>query len=334
MALTVVNSSSQDGLGTDYTTGTTGGVVYQPTVTAQNLQTTADPYTSQFPSGGGGYVAPPDPYAAWGGRAAYDAKVNNYDAQKQGILGSAADQTGIYAGQYNRGILDFLDNQRLGQQGIDTKASRNELAKMQGVQGVLGSVGRGIKSSGVMLANRNAGDSSAAQALANAYGDQGRRQLSGIGNQYEMGNQDIQSAQNAFAIQQASGVRNLQGSKDDFVNKLALDTRNSLAALDAQIAGESLPNRIAIEQEKEAVRTRAIQALQQYDAQLQSGVQGIQATGADQRRAKAAELMNAGTNLGADAFNYSTEVPTQFQGTGPFSSELPLFSLARGKRLG
>lgn len=285
-------------------------------------------------SGRGGYVAPPDPYAAWGGRAAYDAKVNNYESQHQGILGSANSQVDIYGNQYQRGILDFVDNQRLAQGAIDTKASRNELAKMQGVQGVLGSVGRGIKSSGVMLANRNAGDSSAAQALANAYGDQGRRQLSGIGNQYEMGNQDIQAAQDAYAIQQASGLRQIQGSKDDFVNKLALDTRNSLADLDARIAGESLPNRIAYEQEKEAVKAQALQKLQAYDAQLQSGVQGIRATDADQRRARAAELMNAGTNLGSDAFNYTTETPTQFQGTGPFSSELPLFSLARGKRIG
>lgn len=341
MALSVVNANGSS-LGNDYNaTGGAPGVNYQPTVSGQNLQTTADPNTSYFGSGGSGgavggtsYSAPVDPYAAWGGQAAYNNLVNTFDAQKQGVLNSATDQTGIFGGQYQRGILDFLDNQRLGQQGIDTKASRNELAKMQGVQGVVGSVGRGIKSSGVMLANRNAGDSSAGQALANAYGQQGRQQLSNIGNQYEMGNQDIKSAQDAFAVQQASGVRGLQGGKDDFVNKLALDTRNSLASLDAQIAGASLPNRIAIDQEKEAVKARALQQLQGYDAQLQSGVAGIQATNQDQRRAKASELLSAGTSLGADAFQYTDQVPSSLQGTGPFSSELPLFSLPRGKRLG
>lgn len=287
-------------------------------------------YTAPSPSST--YVAPPDPYAAWGGQAAYNNLVNNYDAQKQGIFTSANDQTGAYGSQYGRGITTFLENQALGQKGIDTKATRNELAKMQGVQGVRSMVGRGIKSSGVMLAGRNAGDSSAAGALANAYGDQGRRQLSGIGNQYELGNQDVQAAQEAFGIQQQQGVRQLQGEKEDFVNRLANDTRSQLAALDAQIADASLPNRIAIDQEKENVRARAIQALQQYDAQLMSGVGNIRAADADQRRAKAAEMMSAGTSLGEDAFNYSTQAPMQFQGTGPFASELPLFSLPRGRR--
>lgn len=271
-----------------------------------------------------------DPYAAYGGTAAYNSLVNDYNNQHQGILNSVNETGDAYGSQYQRGIQTFLENARLGQKAIDTTAAKNELAKQQGVQGVLGMVGRGIRSAGVMLAGKNAGNSSAAGALANAYGDQGRRQLGSIGNQYEMGNQDIANQQEAFDIQSQQGARELQGKKDDFINSTVLDARNQLAALDAQIAGKSLPQRIAIEQEKEQIKQTLLQKLQGFDTQLTQGRAGIQAQGIDQRRERAAEMGRAGQSLGADAFNYTTEVPGQFQGTGPFPSELPLFTL--GKR--
>lgn len=271
-----------------------------------------------------------DPYAAWGGQSAYNALVNDFNAQKGNIRNSANEAGDAYGSQYGRGITTFLENARLGQNSLDLKGAKNELAKTQGVQGVLGMVGRGIKSAGVMLAGKNAGNSSAAGALANAYGDQGRRQLGSIGNQYEMGNQEIATDQNAFDVQQNQGVRELQGKKDDFINSTVLDARNQLAALDAKIAGASLPQRIAIDQEKESIKQTLLQKLQGFDSQLTQGRAGIQASSVDQRRQAASDMARAGQSLGADAFQYSTETPGQFQGTGPFSSELPLFTL--GKR--
>lgn len=98
------------------------------------------------------------------------------------------------------------------------------------------------------------------------------------------------------------------------------------------MANASLPGRIAIDQEREKVRQQVVGQLQGLDAQLNSGVAGIQAQSEDQRMEKASQLGRAGTDLGADAFQYSTEIPLEQQNTGPFASELPLFSLNRGKR--
>jgi hypothetical protein len=268
-------------------------------------------------------------YAPWGGQVNYDNLINQFNTQKSGIQSSALDAGAATAGQYGRSILDFLDSNRLGQGQIDRQAANNELAKMQGTQGVLGMVGRGIRSSGVQLGNRNAGSSSAAGALANAYGELGRGELSKVGNQYEQGNQAVADAQNQFQVQQASGIRNLQGSKEENVNKIVNEARNAFASLDAQMAQASLPERIAIEQEKESIRQQILGKLQVFDQQLTSGVAGIAPTSVDQRRTSAAELARAGTDLGSDAFQYSTDVPAQFQGTGPFSSELPLFTMPR-----
>lgn len=278
--------------------------------------------------GGGGY----DPYALWGGQAAYNSLVDTFNKQKGNIYGTARDAAANTGIGLRGSILDFLDSMRTGQQAIDSKASRNELAKMQGVQGVNAMVGRGIKSGGVQLANRNAGDSSAAQALATAYGDIGRQQLGDVGNQYEMGNEDIKLQQQTLDTQRASGARKIGDSKAQAINNIVAEARDKFAALDADAAGKSLPQRIAIDQEKEAVRREVLGMLQQYDQQLQSGLEGIKATDADTRRAEAQRLRAAGTSLGKDAFDFTTETPIELQGTGPFASELPLFSLRKNRQ--
>ncbi len=261
----------------------------------------------------------------------YNALRSNFANQKGGIYGSADEAAANAGGQLNRSILDFLDSSRAGQSAIDNRAVNNEMAKTQGTRGILGMVSRGIKSGGVMLANKNAGDSSAAGALANAYGSIGRGQLSNVNNQYELGNRDIQQAQDAFGVQQASGVRGIQGSKQEVINNIVGQARNAFANLDAQIANASLPDRIAIEQEKENIRNRVLGHLQQYDQQLTSGLSGIAPTSIEQRRTTATELANKGV-APEDSFTYTDEAPAQFQGSGPFPSELPIFTIPRRRQ--
>lgn len=276
--------------------------------------------------GGGGGGSTPDPYAAWGGQAAYNSLVSGFDTQKQNVFNSAGDAANTAGNKLNLSILDFLDSAKQGQKNVDLKGSQNELAKQQGMAGILGMVGRGIRSGGVMLANKNAGDSSAAGALARAYGQLGRQQAANVGNQYELGNMNVGNLQDQQNVQMQSGVRNLQGSKMDIVNNIVNDARNQFAALDAQIANANLPQRIAIDQEKEKVRQSTLQALQQYDSELNNGVGAIHASSPDERRAQAAQMASAGTDLGKDAFSYTDQAPAEFQNSGPFASSLPLFS--------
>src|SRR5205085_1525532 len=118
-----------------------------------------------------------DPYAQWGGQSAYNNLISGFDTQKSNILNTAGEAIGQSSANTRSSVLDFLDSYRSGQNKINTAASRNELAKMQGVSSVNGMVGRGIRSGGVTLANKNASDSSASGAIARAYGDIGGREL-------------------------------------------------------------------------------------------------------------------------------------------------------------
>lgn len=266
-----------------------------------------------------------DAYAQWGGQSGYNNVVSGFGNQKQNIFntaGEAARNAGI---GYKGSILDFIDSLRTGQQQIDNRGINNELARQRGTSDVLGMVGRGVRSGGVTLSNKNASDSSAAGAISRAYGDIGQRNLSKIGNQYEMENRDIDMAQQNFDQQERAGIRRITDSKEQTINGIVTEARNQLAALDAAMASASLPERIQIEQEKEAVRRQVLGELSQYDNMLTEETTKLAPMGADMRRAEATRLGSLG-RAPASTFDYTTETPAQFQNTGPFASELPIFT--------
>lgn len=312
------NSAKQwDANSEKYWTGLGYGQIDDPAQSAGHDYGAYDPTTKTW-------TDTPDPQAAQ--KAALRSSV--YDS-KNNLINSAGSQIDQYGTRYGNSVTDYLDSLRTGQQNIDTMGAKNELAKKQGVQGVMGMVGRGIKSTGTMLANKNAGDSSAAGALAGAYGELGQRQMANIGNQYELGNMDIANQQTQFNATSSKQRRDLELGKQEFVTNLLNDVQDKLSQLNAQLADASLPERIAIEQEKEGVRQRANSALQQFDQRLATESQNIGPSSVDARRAQALDMMNKGTDLGAGAFNYTDQVPMQFQGNLPAGSGLPIFTLPR-----
>jgi len=94
------------------------------------------------------------------------------------------------------------------------------------------------------------------------------------------------------------------------------------------MANASMPDRINIEAEKEKVRQQVLARLQDLDAQLSAGIAGVQPSSGEARRTEAFRLAGLGT-APENAFSFDTSVPAQFQGTGQFPSELPLFTLPR-----
>ena len=313
-----------------------GAVSYQTSPTG--LATLdGQPYTAPdwLNGGDGGQVQgtqttepAPDPYAQWGGQSSYNNLVSGFDTQKQNIYGTSNDAANNAAVSRHSGILDFLDSLRGGQRTVDERGVQNELGKKQGFNSIMDMVGQGIRSGGVMLANKNAGDSSAAEGIARAYGKIGQRELGKVGNQYENENRQIGLAQSDLNQQRSTGLRKFDEGKVQTVNNIVMDARNQLAQLDAAMAQADMPTRIQIEQEKERIRGDVMNILSQYDNELSQGAQGVNPTSVDDRRRTAFGLANAGV-AASNPFDFSTETPSQFQNTGPFSSELPIFSRRR-----
>lgn len=301
-----------------------------PASSAPGAQT---PTPTNTPNITGTSQTAPSPYSTY-----QQGLMNNFDPQKANIFSSANDaatNAGQNLGYGNNGIMSFINGLRDSQQGIDNKGVQNELAKIQGGRSILDMVGRGIKSGGVMLGNRNAGDSSGAEAIARAYGDAGRRQMSQVGNQYALGQNDIAQQQTSLDRKRndyVNGPGGYQLSKANIVSGIVDAARNSLAQLDAQMAQASLPQRIAIEQEKENIRTQVMGHLTQYDQLLADQNQQINPMSHDASQQKAFGLASAGA-APESAFNFSSQTPTQWQGTGPFASDLPIFTYGQKKQV-
>jgi hypothetical protein len=225
--------------------------------------------------GGGGGSAAADPYAKWGGKAGYDRAVADYHTQAGSVDSSINDRIGNEGSKYNSGILDFLDSTGASQRKIDGQTVQNELAKRQGGAGVLDKIGHGLKSGGVLLANKNATNSSAGEALARAWSDIGRRDQTGVNNQYEQGKSGIADSENELQLQIQQGVRHMGENKTQIINSIVSDAQNAIAALNQAAANASLPDRVDIEAKKQEVRNKALGSLQAYDATLNQGVANI-----------------------------------------------------------
>lgn len=328
MALTIGTASGTSLGGPTPTKNTSSSANYTQTY---NPQTTVNPNNVTSPTSLG--VTTPttpdtpvnnDPYSAWGGQQAYNNLVNRFDTQKDSIFGSSLDAAKSTGVNLRNSILDFIDALTSGQQAVDNRGIDNELAKQRGTADVYGGVSRGLKSAGTLLANRNAGNSSAGEGFARAYGQIGQRQLSDIGNQYETENQDIGLAQEDLLRQRAAGLRRIEGSKEQAVTSIVSDAADKLAALDAAMANADLPDRIALDAEKNKIKSQVLAELGKYDNRL-GDVNNIKAMGMNDRVAEATRRRQLG-QAPANAFSYSTETPMEFKGTGPFASSLPIFS--------
>lgn len=275
---------------------------------------------------GASTVAAADPYSTY-----QHSILNSVNPSLNTIRNSASDATNSGYGKYNTGIQDFLASQGVSQNNINQESIQNELSKQQGYQGVLDMVGRGIQSGGVMLANKNAGDSSASGALARAYGTLGRQQQSGVNNQYLQGQNKISTDQSNFGIQQQAGVRDLAQNKSDIIDGIVQSASQQLSALDNTLVNASLPDRIAIEQEKQGIRDKAMASLGQLDQTLSSGVAGITPSSQESNQQQAFQMQNGGT-AAANPFTFSNSAQTQLQNTGPFASTLPIFTFPGSKK--
>lgn len=274
-----------------------------------------------------------DPYSGtvFGSTAGFNKASSDYNSLKDSTLSSIGDAINQGGQGYHSSILDYLDSRKQQQSQINSDATQNELAREQGMQGILDMVGNGIKSGGVQLANANAGTSSAGEALARAYGITGRQQASSVGNQFAQGQNKIDTEQTNLTTADAQQKRHTQEQKVNTINSIVNSARSQLASLNQSAAYASLPDRVNIEAKIAELKQNAMNALSAFDKELSGGISSNTPQSADQIRANANKLLTAGTAPDT-SFDYTTNAPAQFQNTGQFASSLPIFTTPRNRQ--
>lgn len=250
---------------------------------------------------------------------------NQFGTQKQGIFDSINQWGDNTAARYGLDVQDFGNKFRQGQDALNRRGADLEAKKMQATSGILGMIGRGVKSAGNYLGGRNAGSSSASGEIAKAYGDIGRRNMSSVGNEYSAGQEQLGVDQNIFNTDAESSLNRFKLNMDEQINGQVESARAALTDLDVQMQNASLPDRIAIDQEKNRIKSELIAKLQGFDQQARQARASAQATNTDQNRATAQTNLAAG-QAPADMFSFTDQAPLELQDSGPSASGLPIFT--------
>lgn len=251
-----------------------------------------------------------------------------YDALASSTNSSINDAITGQSNTLKSSILDWLDSRKQAQNTIDANSVQYALAKAQGLQDINDMVSNGIQSGGITLANNNAGSSSATDAIARAYAILARQQASKVGNQFAQNMNTNDTAQNNLLSADTTELRHLGESKEDAINTIVNNARNSLASLNSNAQYSGLTDRVDIEARAAQIRQQAIDALSSLDAQLASGISSNGAMSKSDVNQKAAALLAAGV-APTTSYDYTTDVPTTLQNTGQFASSLPIFTSSK-----
>lgn len=301
------------------TTGSVKGALYYNPDTGGLEQ--SDGNGSWSPVNTSGFQAVPQPPTFSAQQLATRDQAN---AGKSTVINSANAAIENTKGTMRNSVLDFIESQKTGQQGIDRSRSVNELNKMRAYGGIEDMIGTGVRSAGTILANKNASSSSATEAIAAAYAKMGQQQAGQANNQYALQNDEIALDQSALDAGRASSMRKFGTDKETFVNTLVSEAETKLSALNEALIGASLPDRIAIEQEKETIRKNALAQLSEFDTMLQQGTQGIAPASREQIVANAGAMDSAGQSV-ENPFSLSTNTDIAYQNGAPIT-DLPVFS--------
>jgi hypothetical protein len=260
--------------------------------------------------------------------AARQAAIGSFNTGRANTYSGATNAASGFVRNQGNNILNYIDSLKASQQSVDEGRINAELGKQRGTQGVMSMVGRGIRSGGAMLANRNAGDSSATGAIARAYGDLGQREQSNVNNQFATDARQLDMTQEGINTGRNSAKRQFNLDNQNTVDSITRDAEAAFQSLNDAAAGAGILERIQIEQEKEAIRSQTLAKLAELDASL-GGIDTVGSIGQDAARSQATQRNAAGA-VGGENYSYNTEAPMGFQGAQV--GQLPIYSNRRNRR--
>jgi hypothetical protein len=297
----------------------------------KSINTSAAGFDAQFGSGEASQIADPlapTPDQRAAAVAASSAR-QNFGQGRQNIMGSAQQAGQSYAGTERFNLQDVIGGLQSRQQGINESQIGAQQARNIGSQNILGMIGRGIQSGSTLLANRNALDSSAAGAIARAYGQLGQRQQTGVNTQFQTAERQNQAAQQALEQAKAQTIERKRFEYSQQAQNIAEDAARQMQALNEAAAGAGIGDRINIDVEKQNVRSQAIAQLSELDRQL-GGVSAVQGASQEQIMQQAGERQRAG-QAPAGMFDMTAITAEQqmTQQPGAQLGQLPIYSTRR-----
>lgn len=226
--------------------------------------------------GGGGGAAPVDPYARWGGQAAYNAQRGAFQNRSGDYRNEASTALRDKTNTYDQTTRDWLDSVEDSQGGLNRRSSSNALNLRTSMGNIIRNIQDGIKSGNVMLAGMNSLSSGAAEAIARAYAKVGNRQTGEARGQAGAENEAIALEQQNLGRSIANKSKDLDTYRDTETGRVRTDFSTKLRGVQDQANaggyGEVVDMGVV-----DQVLNEAMARLQQIDAGRNQRLSGIKA---------------------------------------------------------
>lgn len=221
--------------------------------------------------------------------------------QKGYVSGAESDVRGARS-TYNNDAQDFVTGLRQGQNTINSGRANNALNLRRSMAGIASGIRQGIRSGAVNLANMNAMDSSATDAMARAFARQGNSQAGAVNNEAQIAENQFATEQQNLGLQRQQGLGRLKSWRDNKVKDISSKLWQNLSEIDAAAQAEGL-NGIVDMGARDRVVAQANAELNAVDAITQEELGKITGLDMGQVNQRAAEMDAAGA-LVENPFTY------------------------------
>lgn len=296
-----------------------------PPVPSGTVQSVATSYNPGVVGSDGQWY--PSAAAATAAAAAEKARKNAQATQKA-YRDAAAQQALDVRNKYQGDVQKFLATIQNGQDDINSGKANTALNLRRSMANIAGGIRQGIKSGGVQLANMNAVDSGAADALARAYATMGNQQAGDANNEAALKFNELDVTQTKLNRDRDEGVAGFDRERDAEVSRIRGDLRNKLAILDAQAAAEGADGVVDMDIVDQVINN-AVAQLSAVDRMRNQRLAGLKALGMNEVNQRAAEMDAAGIE-GTSPFATGTEgISFGVAGESPLgasTSQLPQYA--------
>ena len=161
---------------------------------------------------------------------------NSAGIKRSGLESGAQTSLTDNRNTYGNDSTGFVTGIRQGQNTINSGKANNALNLRRSMAAIASGVRTGLRSGSVDLANMNALDSGAADAMARAWARQGNMQAGSANNEAELKANEIAAQQENFNLQENQGLAKLRTWRGTETNRVSNKLYNDLQVLEADSA--------------------------------------------------------------------------------------------------
>lgn len=245
-----------------------------------------------------------------------------------GYRDAAIQQATDVRNKYQNDTQKWLATLQNTQDEINSGLANNALNLRRSMSNIASGIRQGIKSGGVQLANMNAVDSGAAEAMARAYATMGNQQAGDANNEAALAANELGTQQVKLDRDRDEGIAGFDREREAELSRIRGDLHNKLAALDAEAASKGV-NGVVDMNIVNAVVNQAVAQLAAVDNIRKQRLGGISAFDAARANQEAARMDEMGME-GSSPFSAGTEGIAFGQGgespMGAATSQLPQYA--------